>query len=114
MADKNRNIEINVGTITIPTSDTVTKGTVQAALNGQASLVTFSTPDMQATNSTLLEVVVPKSPAGTVFSSGTKAESSSFSIGSSFPLYGNVNIVATAEGTQAAAKAITYTIYYET
>lgn len=114
MADKNRNINIQKGTITIATSETTTTGTVTANLNGIANHVTFTTPDMQSTNSTKLEVIVTESPVGTVFNSGTKAESSSFSIGSTFPLYGSVNIVATAEGTQAANKAIPYTIYYET
>ena len=115
MADKNRNIEILKGTVTIATSDTTTAGTnTYSLINGQASHVTFTTPNMTATNSTKLEVIITESPVGTVFDSGTKAESSSFSIGSSFPLYGPINIVATSQGTESADKAIPFTIYYET
>lgn len=114
MSDKNRNIETLKGTVTILTSDTTKAGTVSyTTLNGQATFVNFSTPNMTATNSTLLEVVNTTSPAGTVFSSGTKAESSAFSIGSGFPVYGPTSIIATSEGTESANKAIPYTIYYE-
>lgn len=115
MSDKNHNIAIQKGTVTIATSETTVAGTVTLPeLNGQAQHVTFSTPNMEATNSTRLQVVTTEAPAGTVFDSGTKAESSAFSIGSTFPLYGTTKIIATAEGTQAANKAIPFTIYYET
>lgn len=114
MSDKQHNVLIQKGTITIATSDTTMAGTVSARLNGLGRHVTFNTPNMESTNSTKVQVIVTASPVGTVFDSGTKAESSSFSIGSEFPLFGSVDIIATAEGTQSANRAIPYTLYYET
>lgn len=115
MADKAHNVEILSGTVTIATSETTTAGTNNyTSLNGLARHVTFTTPNMEATNSTRLQVVLTSSPNGTVFDSGTKAESSAFSIGSQFPLDGTTSIIATAEGTQSANKAIPFSIYYET
>ena len=115
MSDKNHNVQVLSGTVVIATSETTTAGTNSYTfLNGQATHVTFTTPNMEATDSTKLQVVLVSSPNGTVFDSGTKAESSAFSIGSQFPLAETVRVVATAEGTQSANKSIPFSIYYQT
>lgn len=99
------------GTITIPTSDTVASGTMTSTVNGWARFVTLVTPDMQDTDSTNLVVVDPL--GGTVFATGTQAESSFLNFGSVFPLTTSMSIRAIAEGTQAAAKAIKFSMHYE-
>jgi len=111
MADRYYQIDVRSGTVVIPTSDTVTTGTNTEVLEGQAQWIEMSTPAMQATDSTKIELVTSVL-GGTIFTSGTKAESTVSQIGSVFPLYGTMKVVATAEGTQAAAKSIGYTIYY--
>ena len=114
MADKSHDIETLNGTVVIATSESTTGGTnTYTGLNGLGRHVTFTTPNMEATDSTKLQVVIATSPNGTVFDSGTKAESSSFSIGSQFPLDGTVKVIATAEGTQSANKSVPFSIYYE-
>ena len=112
MADKQFNVNVVKGTITIVTSDTVTTGTVSHVINGLARWTEWLTADMQDSDSTLIDVISPA--GGSVFSSGTVAESTRFSIGSVYPLQGTWEIVATAEGTQDAAREIPYEIYYTT
>lgn len=111
MADRHYQVDVRTGTITIPTSDTVTKGTNTEILNGECRWVEFTTPAMEDTDSTLLEIITSER-GGTIFSSGTKAESTTSQAGTIFPLYGTMKIVATAEGTQSAAVKVGYTIYY--
>ena len=111
MADKHINMEVNRGTITIPTSDTVSTGTATIVVNGLGRHVDFTTANMEDTDSTNL--VITDAFGGTVFASGTKAESTTFSIGSIFPLQGTMNIVAVAEGTQSGARVVPYGLIYE-
>lgn len=112
MADKGVNIVARRGTITIPTSDTVSAGTnTELNLNGLVRQVDFTVPNMEATNSTNL--VITNEFGGTVFASGTKAESASYSVGSVFPIYGTVKVVAVAEGTQSEAKSIPFNLVVE-
>jgi len=112
MSDKQRNVNVQSGTVTIATSDTTKAGTTTFTANGLAWFTGFTTPDMQSSNSTNLGVVM--SPGGTIFSSGTKAESGTYQSGSQYPLYGTVSVVATSEGTESANRAVPYTIVYET
>lgn len=103
------------GTITIPTSDTVTRGTSTHTATGLGRWITFTTANMELTNSTNFIIQLKNQAVnGTLYASGTVAESTTFSLGSVFPLYGTVDVVAVAEGTQSAAKTIPYTIFYET
>lgn len=108
MADKAYNINEQRGTITIPTSDTVTTGTQTIVVNGLGKWVNFTTANMEDTDSTNL--VITDRFGGTVFASGTKAESTTFSIGSEFPLHGTSQVVAIAEGTQSGARTIPFGI----
>lgn len=108
--------ELNVfqGTITIPTSDTVSTGTNTIVATGLGRLVTFTTANMEDTDSTNFTIrPTSKAANGTVFASGTVAESTTFSIGSVFPMHGTMDVVAVAEGTQSGARSIPYTIWYE-
>lgn len=108
--------EINVlnGTVTIPTSDTVLAGTNSHVMAGLVRWVGFTTANMQDTDSTLFTILeTGKAVNGTMFTTGTVAESTSFNYGTIFPVHGTVEVRMTAEGTQAAARAIPYTVLYE-
>lgn len=112
MADKSHNVNSRRGTITIVTSDTVTTGTNTQLVNGLGRWVDFTTANMEGSDST--DLIVKNEFGGTVFASGTKAESTQFGIGSVFPMHGTVEIVAVAEGTQSAEVTIPYNIVYDT
>lgn len=112
MSDKNFNIVSRDGTVTIATSDTVTTGTnTLVNLNGLVRQVNFTTANMQDTDST--NFIITNEFGGTLHASGTKAESTTFSTGTVFPVYGTTTIVAVAEGTQSGARAIPYSLIYE-
>jgi len=111
MSDKQHNVVSRVGTITIVTSDTVTTGTATEVMNGEAKFVEFTTAAMQDTDSTDISIVL--SEGGTVYASGTVAESTGFSNGTVFPVFGTHDIVATAEGTQSGNREIPYNILFE-
>ena len=109
MADKTYNVESIKGTITIPLSNTVTTGTATLGeVNGLTNTIFFTTPDMQDTDSTAMTMV--NSAGATYFNSGTKAESATSVIGSQVAIVPGDKIIMTAEGTQSAARAITYDI----
>lgn len=110
MSDLQLNPLVYRGTITIPTSDTVSTGT-QTLTEAQACRthhLIFTTPDMQDTDSTAMSIVNASNE--TFFSSGTKAESTTTSVGSQVILISGDKVIMTAEGTQQAARAITYEI----
>ncbi len=111
MADKQHNMVARTGTITVVTSDTVVTGTNTHVINGLGRWVDFTTDNMEGSDSTNL--TVRNEFGGTVFASGTKAESTTFGIGSVFPMHGTVDIVAVAEGTQSASVEIPYSITYD-
>ena len=109
MADKQYNVESIKGTITIPTSDTVTKGTaVLGEINGLTTTIFLTTPAMEDTDSTLMQIA--NSSDAVFFTSGTKAESATSVIGSQVAIVPGDKVVMTAEGTQSAARSIVYDI----
>ena len=111
MSDKTYNVESLKGTITIPTSDTVTTGTLTLDnINGVTNSVIFTTADMQGTDSTNFQIVNSSDQA--LITSGTKAESSTFILGTTVALVTGDKIVVTAQGTQSANRAIPYDIRY--
>jgi hypothetical protein len=113
MADKAYNVESFKGTITIPTSNTVTTGTqVIGAVNGVTKTIFFTTDDMQDTDSTAMTIT--NSSDAVFFNSGTKAESTTSIIGSEVGIVPGDKIVMTAEGTQSAARSIVFDIRYLT
>jgi len=100
------------GTITVVGADDATlAGTSTQVINGLGRWIDFTTANMEGSDSTDISIV--DEFGGTVYASGTKAESTTFSLGSVFPLYGTVTIVATAEGTQSASRTIPFGIIYE-
>ena len=105
-------IRKTVGTVTIATSDTTMGGTVSIEVNGKLSAAQFTTADMQDSDSTLMTLV--NEAGGTAFTSGTKAESTSYfmNVGTS-ALYGTTKVVMTAEGTQSASRSVPYLLLTE-
>ena len=111
MSDKQVNVVSLKGTATIPTSDTVSTGTVTLDnINGLTQTVFFTTPDMEGVDSTNFQVVNASDVA--FLTSGTVAESTTTVLGTSVLLVTGDKIVVTAEGTQSADRAITYDIRY--
>lgn len=109
MSDKQYNVESIKGTATIVTSNTVTTGTVDlSGINGLTNNIIFTTADMEDTDSTNFQIV---NSSGVAFmTSGTKAESTTFVLGTQVAIVDTDKIVVTAEGTQSADRAITYDI----
>ena len=112
MSDKQFNVNRRIGTVTIPTSDTVVVGTTTQVTNGLCRWLEFLTPAMEGTDSTQLDIV--SSAGGTLYTSGTVAESTRTAAGTVFPVQGTISVTATAEGTQSAERDVVYDIYYTT
>jgi len=111
MADKAYNVESLKGTVTIPASDTVSTGTYTIGqVNGVTKNIFFTTPNMEDTDSTKMEI--KNSSDAAFFDSGTKAESATSVVGSEVGIIPGDKIVFTAEGTQSAAAAITFDVRY--
>jgi hypothetical protein len=111
MADKAYNVESFKGTVVIPVSDTVTTGTQTIGeVNGVTKNIFFTTPDMQDTDSTKMEIV--NSAGVAFFDSGTKAESATSVIGSEVGIVPGDKIIFTAEGTQSANRSVAFDIRY--
>lgn len=109
MADKQYNIDSIKGTVTIPTSDTVTTGTVTLGkVEGVTKTIFFTTPDMDVTDSTNFQIV--NSSGAAFMTSGTVAESTTTILGTEVALIEGDKIIVTAQGTQGADAAITYDI----
>ena len=109
MADKTYNIDSIKGTITVPTSDTVTTGTVTLGeVNGVTKTIFFTTPDTEDTDSINFQIV--NSSGAAFVESGTKAESTTTVMGTEVALVKGDKIIVTAQGTQSADAAITYDI----
>ncbi len=111
MSDKQVNVVSLKGTAVIPTSDTVSTGTVTLDnINGLTQTVFFTTDNMEGVDSTNFQVVNANDVA--FLTSGTVAESTTTVLGTAVPLVTGDKIVVTAEGTQSADRAITYDIRY--
>jgi len=109
MSDKQYTVESFKGTITIPTSDTVSTGTqVIGAVNGLTQHISVTPPEMEGTDSTLMEIV--NAEDATYFSSGTVAEKVTTVVGSAVGIVPGDKIVMTAEGTQSANVDIAFDI----
>jgi len=106
-------IKAQAGTVTIVSDNTYKNGTTTVTLNGLMKSVTFVTPNMEATDSTNFQMYDPNNYS--IWSSGTVAESSTTTVnfgGTALdrPLYGTTTIIAVAEGTQSAERAIPFVI----
>ena len=110
MSDKQVNVDIRRGTIVIPTDNTILAGTNSEVINGLCRWIEWVSDNMEDSDSTLLEIMSGES--GTLYTSGTIAESTRTTIGTVFPMQGTISLVATAQGTQSGARDIPYGIYY--
>jgi len=104
----NNTVERRSGTIAIATPGSA--GTEAIVINGLCRWLELLTDDMEDTDSTLLKVLSPS--GGTLYQSGTTAESTRLTVGTVFPMHGTVSLEAHAEGTQSADKTLKYDIYY--
>lgn len=104
--------EVRSGTITIPTSDTVSAGTVTEELNGEFGNLVVKVPALEGTGTSTFRLIDPL--LGTL--SEIIQDESTTKLGTpTFKFYtGTLTCTATANGTQSAARAITYGIYYKT
>ena len=109
MSDKQHNTNIKKGTVTITTP--AANGTTTVNINGEVKWMDFTTGAMEGTDST--DFTLTNEYGGTLYTSGTKAESAMFSIGTVFPVFGTTTIVATGEGTQGLSVDHTFAITYE-
>jgi len=112
MSDKAYDVQSYTGSVVIPTSDTVTKGTttIPDGMNGYTTHIFFTTPAMQDTDSTQFQIT---NSAGAVYvDSGTVAESLTTILGTTVGIIGGDKIICTAEGTQSAARTVTFDIRY--
>jgi len=109
LSDKNKNINIKKGTVTITTP--AANGTTTVNINGVVRWMDFTTGAMGGTDST--NFILTNEYGGTLYASGTKAESAMFSVGTVFPVFGTTTLVAIGEGTQGASVDHTYAIVYE-
>ena len=112
-------IDIRRGTITVPTSDTVTAGTVteifdQGADFGARGGVVVQVPALEGTGTGTFRMIDPL--LGTIYS-GTTAESTTALGTPTFSYYkGTLTLTATTtngtDGTQSADRAFLYDIYF--
>ena len=110
MADTVRSISTRKGTVTITTP--VANGTTtETNMTGLVRWLDFTTGAMEDTDSTNFHLLNEYN--GTVFSSGTLAESVMTSVGTVFPVRGTTSIIAVGEGTQGASVNHVYNITFE-
>ena len=104
-------VNVVSGTITIPTSDTVVAGTVTRYIEGaQFGNVVVQAPALESTGTVTVDLI--DSLLGTICE--VVADESTTKLGTpNFTYYtGTLSLVATANGTQSAARNIGYNIYY--
>ena len=105
--------QVKSGTITIPTSDTVTAGTATEVLSGQLASLMVNVPAMTGTGTAT--ILGTEAIGGTVYSSTAVNESARATVqpfGTPAFFEGTLWLTATANGTQAAAVDITYNLYH--
>jgi hypothetical protein len=99
-----------LGSIIIPTSDTVTAGTITPGLTGVMRFITLTTPAMTGTGTATVRIV--DAAGGTLFSQAQN-ESVVSAYGSIVPLTSTMIMNATANGTQSSAATVVYSLYYD-
>ena len=107
------------GTIVVPTSDTVTAGTVDEEINGQLGFMTVTVPALEGTGTVTL--LGTDSVGGTILNSTAADESTIATVppqGTPTIVGGTLYLTATttnaSDGTQSAARDMIYNLYYET
>ena len=105
--------QVKRGTITIPTSDTVTVGTSTEIIDGMLGHLVVSVPALEGTGTAT--ILGTESLGGTIYASTAKNGSTIGMIAPvGTPTYfsGTLKLTATANGTQSAARNITYNLYF--
>lgn len=109
--------QLQKGTVTVPTSDTVTAGTSQLVLKGELSNLIVSAPALEGTGT--VTVLGTDSLGGTIYASTAINESSVARIapiGTPTFFAGTLYLSATTtnagDGTQSAARDIKFNLYY--
>jgi hypothetical protein len=103
--------ETALGTVVIPTSDTVTSGTLAASFSGLLRNVTLVTPAMTGTGTATMTLV--DSLGGTPVALAGQDESVTTNYGTIQPIGTAMEWVVTANGTQDAAATVTFAAHYE-
>jgi hypothetical protein len=107
-------IDVKLGTVTVPTSDTVTAGTVTEVLEGEFGNWVVQVPALEGTGTATVRMI--DSLLGTL--SEVVTNESTTALGTpTFQYYaGTLTITATTtnagDGTQSAARDIVYNIYH--
>ena len=108
-------INVETGTIVVPSSDTVTSGTVTEVLEGEFGNWVVQVPALEDTGTAAVEMIDPL--LGTLSTITTDEDTTSLGT-PNFQFYkGTLTLVATttnaSSGTQSAARDIVYNIYYK-
>lgn len=98
------------GTIVMPTSDTVTSATIDAAIAGYIQGVTVVTPAMTGTGTATLKLVDGK--GGTLVAIA-QAESVTAYTGTAQPINTSMDWIITSNGTQAALGTVSFAVHYQ-
>lgn len=98
------------GTIVMPTSDTVTSATIDAAIAGYIQGITIVTPAMTGTGTATLQLVDGK--GGTLVSQA-QAESVTAYYGTARPINTSMDWIITSNGTQAALGTVSFAVHYQ-
>ena len=99
------------GTITIGTSDSITSGTLASTIDGLIRSITVVTPALEGTGTATIELV--DSLGGTVVSLAAQDESVTTNYATIDPIGTAMEWVATASGTQSAARSIIFAVHYD-
>lgn len=100
----------SLGTIVMPTSDTVTSGTIDNTFTGYIRGISIVTPAMTGTGTATLKL---QDPLGVAVVSIARDESTSGFVGTTAPMTTDMDWVITANGTQAALGTVTFMVHYE-
>jgi len=98
------------GTIVMPTSDTVTSATIDAAIAGYINGLTIVTPAMTGTGTATLKLVDGK--GGTLVSQA-QAESVTSYYGTTSPINTSMDWIITSNGTQSALGTVSFAVHYQ-
>ena len=104
---------VRAGTITIPTSDTVVVGTTAVVVSGLLTSLIVKVPALEGTGTAT--ILGTDSIGGTIYTSTAIDESALAGVhpwGTPSYFDGTLYLTATANGTQSAARSVTFNLYY--
>lgn len=100
----------SLGTVTIPTSDTVQSGTTSNTFAGMSKGITLVTPELEGTGTATIQL---KDSSGGTLISQAQDESVTAHYGTEVPMTSTMEWVVTANGTQSTDRTITFEVQYE-